>query len=231
MIYECETCEATLSPGLAVCPRCGRVFDEPVPDDARREEPDPIAILEQAPEPPVLVETVALVEAVAPEAVTGSRRKTRARGLPPSIVSLLILGLCWFGSRYWKPPPAPQPVPPARPVLAAAVRPPTDLAAHPHYAANMTTLVQKLRATGVGAEWPAFGSDDALLITPQARAAEPPVVWDADMNRRLAQGIYGEFAQTRFESGFSDGDTTACFVLVTDVSGQVVAVDFMGSLE
>ena len=95
----------------------------------------------------------------------------------------------------------------------------------------MTALVQKLGSTGVGAEWPAFGSDDMLIITPQARAAEPPVTWDVDMSRRLAQGVYGEFAQTRFESGFPDRDTTACFVVVTGTTGQVVAVDFMGRVD
>ena len=95
----------------------------------------------------------------------------------------------------------------------------------------MTALVQKLRATGAEAEWPAFGSDDILLITPQARGAEPPVAWDRDMDRRLAQGVYGDFAQTRFESGFPDGDTTACFVLVTGARGKVMAVDFMGQVE
>jgi hypothetical protein len=94
----------------------------------------------------------------------------------------------------------------------------------------MAAFVQELRATGVGAEWPAFGSNDVLLITPQARAAEPPAAWDVDTFRRLAQGVYGGFAQTRFESGFCDTDTTACFVLVTSASGQVVAVDFMGNL-
>lgn len=95
----------------------------------------------------------------------------------------------------------------------------------------MNALVQKLRATGVGVEWPAFGSNDVLLITPQTRPAEPAAVWDTNMNRRLAQGIYGAFALTRHESGFPDEDTTACFVLVTSTSGQVVAVDFMGELE
>ncbi len=219
MIYECDNCEAALGPGLTVCPRCGQVFDDPVPDDALWDEPAPTVVFE------VPVESPDSVEASAAGFVTRSGPKRRSRGLPLGVVSLFLLGLCWLGSRDW----VERSASPA--VLIPAPRPPTDLAAHPQYVVNMTALVQKLRATGVGAVWPAFGSDDVLLITPLARAAEPPVAWDADMDRRLAQGIYGDFAQTRFESGFPDGDTTACFVLVTGATGQVVAVDFMGNLE
>ncbi len=206
MVYECDNCEAALGPGLTVCPRCGQVFDEPVPADALWEEPAPAAVAEETaapPRPPV-------------------RRKSRRWS--PLATALVLLGLVWLGYRQWDAPAAPEPVP----LAASALQ--TDLAAHPQYAAQMTALVAHLRATGVRAEWPAFGSSDMLLISPQARAAEPPVAWDADAYRRLAQGIYGEFAQTRFESGFCDTDTTACFVLVTSASGQVVAVDFMGEL-
>lgn len=225
MIYECDNCEAMLGPGLTVCPRCGEAFDEPVPADALWNQPP----FDALPEPDTLPDEVLgpplLAEAAPLEAAPLSGSKPSSRHLPPSAVSLVLLGLCWLGFYYWGPPSTPVPV------LAPAARPLTDLAAHPQYAANMTVLVQKLRATGVGAEWPAFGDNDVLLITPQARAAEPPMTWDADMNRRLAQGVYGSFALTRHESGFADGDTTACFVVVTGASGQVVAVDFMGRLE
>jgi len=219
MAYECDNCEAALGPGLAACPYCGQVFDEPVPADALWEEPDFVAMSDGVGEHPILE------DAAAPEAVTSPDLRKRSREWSPSAVSLVLLGFCWLGYRHWDAPPAPEPV------LTPAASPLTDLAAHPQYAAHMTALVQNLRATGVGAEWPAFGSDDVLLITPQARGAEPPAAWDRDMDRRLAQGMYGEFAQTRFESGFPDGDTTACFVVVTGPSGKVMAVDFMGRLE
>lgn len=212
MVYECDNCEATLGPGLTVCPRCGQVFDEPVPADALWEEPAPAAVTEEIAAPP--------------DIVTPSRPPVRRkpRPWPPLATALLLLGLGWLGYRQWNAPPAP---------ISSAPVPalPTDLAAHPQYAAYMTAFVQELRATGVGAEWPAFGSNDVLVITPQARAAEPPTAWDTDMDRRLAQGIYGHFALTRFRSGFPEPDTTACFVLVTSASGQVMAVDFMGKLE
>lgn len=211
MVYECDNCEAALGPGLTVCPRCGQVFDEPVPADALWKEPAPIAVAEETAAPPDL--------ALSPRPPV--RRKPRQWS--PLATALLLLGLVWLGYRQWNAPAAPISSAPV-PLLQ------TDLAAHPQYAAHMTALVAHLRAMGVGAEWPAFGSNDVLLITPQARAAEPPVAWDADTYRRLAQGIYGEFAQTRFESGFCDTDTTACFVLVTSASGQVAAVDFMGEL-
>ena len=35
MTYECEECGATLSAGLLCCPKCGQVFDEAVPQDAK----------------------------------------------------------------------------------------------------------------------------------------------------------------------------------------------------
>lgn len=213
MVYECDNCEAALAPSLTACPRCGQVFDEPVPADALWDGPVPAAVAEGTAAPPDVVTPLRLP----------IRRKPRRWS--PLAAALLLLGLVWLGYRQWSLPAAPESVP------LPAPRPPTDLAAHSQYAAHMTVLVQKLRATGVGAEWPAFGSNDMLLVTPQARVAEPPVAWDVDMDRRLAQGIYGEFAQTRFESGFCDTDTTACFVLVTSASGQVVAVDFMGDLK
>lgn len=212
MVYECDNCEATLGPGLTVCPRCGQVFDEPVPADALWEEPAPAAVAEEIAAPP--------------DGVTPPRPPLRRkpRQWSPLAAALLLLGLVWLGYRHWDMSVAPISSAPV-PVLQ------TDLAAHPQYTAHMTAFVGHLRATGVGAEWPAFGSNDMLLITPQARVAEPPVAWDADAYRRLAQGIYGEFALTRHESGFPDTDAMACFVLVTSASGEVVAVDFMGDLK
>jgi len=220
MVYECEYCEAVLGPGLGACPFCGQVFDEAVPDDALWDGPVAVTPLVE-PEEAAPPEEVAPPEEAAPPTLrTGRRRWPQA-----AAALLLLLGLGSLGFHQWKARPTPIPI--ARPT----VRPLTDLAAHPDYAAHMTALVQKLRATGAEAEWPAFGSDDILLITPQARGTEPPVAWDRDMDRRLAQGVYGDFAQTRFESGFPDGDTTACFVLVTGARGKVMAVDFMGQVE
>ena len=239
MVYECDNCEAALGPGLTVCPRCGQVFDEPVPADALWDDLVPIEVVERAAEPSVIVEAAPLeaapleaapleaapLEAAPLEVVTRPRlRVSRHRWLRTIAAGILILELGWLGYYQWGRPIPPEPVFLSAPRLA-------DLAAHPQYAAHMTALVQQLRGTGVGAEWPAFGSDDMLLITPQARAAEPPVAWDADMDRRLAQGIYGDFVLTRHESGFPDTDSMACFVLVTSPSGQVVAVDFMGELK
>ena len=34
MIYECDECGKPLPAGVAACPVCGEVFDEPVPADA-----------------------------------------------------------------------------------------------------------------------------------------------------------------------------------------------------
>lgn len=216
MVYECENCAAALGPGLTVCPHCGQIFDEPVPDDALWDEATLVV-----PDSDLEAALPALADAAPPEAV----RSPRLSRWPRTAAVLLFLGLGWLGFRHWNAPAAPTTL------VAPFPRPPTDLAAHPHYATNMTALVQKLRAMGVGAEWPAFGSNDVLLVTPRTRAAELPMAWDADMDRRLAQGIYGDFAQTRFESGFPDSDTTACFVFVTNGSGKVMAVDFMGNLK
>ncbi len=212
MIYECDNCQVALGPGLTACPRCGQVFDEPVPADALWEEPAPDAGVETTAEPPLLA------EAAPPRQVSRRRRRW-----PQAAALLLLPGLGWLVYSHRRAPVAPTPSAPV-PILQ------TDLAAHPQYAARMTAFVEHLRATGVGAEWPAFGGNDVLVVTPQARAAEPPVTWNADMDRRLAQGIYGEFALTRHESGFPDTEAMACFVLVTSASGQVVAGDFMGDL-
>lgn len=221
MVYECETCEAVLTPGLIACPRCGQVFDEPVPDDAVADEvfvSDIIAA--ETAEPPLSS------EASLPDVIPPIRRTSRSWSVSKSwAFAALLVGLVWLGVHHWASLPVSQPLSAALPVS------PTDLVAHPQYASNMAVFVQKLRATGVGAEWPAFGSNDVLLITPQARVPEAPMAWTADMYRRLAQGIYGQFAQNRYESGFSETDTTACFVVVTSASGQIMAVDFMGDLQ
>lgn len=203
MVYECETCEAVLGPGLTVCPRCGQVFDEPVPADA-------------------LWDDVASAE---PSSAPIERAKPRRRWLRAAFAVLMLLVGVWLGYHSW------DRAAPPKPVSVPIPRPPTDLEAHPQYAARMTALLEELRATGVGAEWPAFGSNDTLVVTPQARPAEPSVTWDTDSYRRLAQGIYGHFAMTRFEAGFPEPDTQACFVIVTSASGEVVAVDFMGDLK
>ena len=217
MVYECETCEAVLGPGLTVCPRCGQVFDEPVPADALWD--DVVAVVsEERAAPPLLEE--ALPEAAAPPRPRSRRRWPRAA----AAVLVLLVGV-WLGYHSW------DRAAPPKPVSVPIPRPPTDLEAHPQYAARMTALLEELRATGVGAEWPAFGSNDTLVVTPQARPAEPSVTWDTDSYRRLAQGIYGHFAMTRFEAGFPEPDTQACFVIVTSASGEVVAVDFMGDLK
>lgn len=108
---------------------------------------------------------------------------------------------------------------------------PTDVAAHPTYAANMTAFVGSLRQTGVGAQWPAFGSNDTLLITPQTMVKGQRAEWNADLYHELAQGIYANFVFRRYESKFSDTDSTTCFVVVSDTSGKVVAVDLMGDLK
>jgi len=213
MVYECDNCEATLGPGVAVCPRCGQVFDEPVPADALWDEAVSIAVSEGVVAPPLWVEA-------APSPRQVSRRSRR---WPQAAALLLLPGVGWLVYSHRHTPVTPISAAPT-PILQ------TDLVAHPEYTAHMTAFVEHLRATGVGAEWPAFGSNDVLVITPKARAAEPPVAWDVDMDRRLAQGIYGDFVLTRHESGFPDSDAMACFVLVTSASGQVVAVDFMGEL-
>lgn len=219
MVYECETCEALLTPGLIACPHCGQVFDDPVPDDAVADEVEPTEFVPT--EVPPGEAPLEMIESGDPPV----RRTPRlwSAGRRAALVALL-LGLGWLGYRH-------ESSPPARPASIAPVVSHTDLEAHPQYAANMTVFVQKLRAMGVSAEWPAFSSNDVLLITPQSQPAEAPVAWNLDMYRRLAQGVYGQFAQNRYESGFAETDTTACFVIVTSASGKVMAVDFMGSLQ
>ena len=203
MVYECETCEAVLGPGLTVCPHCGQVFDEPVPDDALWDGAAPV----EPPGAPI------------------KRAWSRRRWPQAAAAVLLLLGGGWLGYHQW------DRAAPAKPAPVPAPRLPTDLEAHPQYASRMTAFVGELKATGVGAEWPAFGSNDMLVVTPQARLAEPSVTWDTDSYRRLAQGIYGHFAMTRFEAGFPEPETQTCFVIVTSASGEVVAVDFMGDLK
>ena len=236
MVYECETCETVLTPGLTACPHCGQAFDDPVPEDATTEIPPPPSILgesESDSEAGLTPETV-LSFPGSPELGRGglfvpllpvSRTPRWKLWAKTVAAALLLAGAVWLGYRHWAAPSTPHPV------VAALSIPPTDLAAHPQYAANMTVFVQKLRAMGVEADWPAFSSNDMLRITPQPRAAEASAAWNRDMYRRLAQGIYGHFAQNRYEAGFSETDTTACFVIVTNASGQVMAVDFMGNLQ
>ena len=213
MIYECEHCDAVLKPGLTACPRCGEAFDEPVPADAT---PDDVG------------GTFAMTAAVSPA------RPRRPSALP-RVMAGLMGALALVGTGWWLGQRQATPDRPADTVAAPAVMPPnglpTDTAAHPTYPAEMASFVNQLRATGVGAQWPAFGSNDVLVITPPAVVDGTRALWDKDTYQRLAQGVYGNFAQNRFHAGFSDTDSTTCFVIVSDPSGKVVAVDLMGAVE
>lgn len=40
MVYNCDKCNAPLSPGVRVCPRCRAKFGNPVPNDAKVPPPD-----------------------------------------------------------------------------------------------------------------------------------------------------------------------------------------------
>ncbi len=231
MIYECENCEAVLGSGLMSCPRCGHLFDEPVPDDALSDE------AEEWVESALPVESPPLVlPSVEPPPVPPTRKTRRPLRIVWSLAAALALaGLVWAGVRFAAPllitPPASdsEAVMPTTTDLSNGL--PTDVAAHPTYAANMTAFVGSLRQTGVGAQWPAFGSNDTLLITPQTMVKGQRAEWNADLYHELAQGIYANFVFRRYESKFSDTDSTTCFVVVSDTSGKVVAVDLMGDLK
>ncbi len=218
MIYECEQCEAVLGPGIISCPRCGQIFDEPVPLDALPEAGEASV----TPSPTVH-------PSMGPRA---AQRPSRRPNIALSLAGLLILACAgWIGYRYVLP--ASQPL--STVATSTAMMPsnplPTDVAAHPGYAADMMTFVGKLRASGVQAQWPAFGSNDTLLITPQTMVNGQRAEWNADLYHALAQGVYGNFVFRRYESKFSDTDSTTCFVIVSDSSGKVVAADLMGNLE
>ncbi len=208
-IYECEHCETALGPGLLACPRCGQAFDEPVPADAsvpdERETFPPSQAFEDLPP-------------------ASPRRATLFPRLAAGLTAvLLLLGLFWLGVRFLRPS-----APPAESRAAPLL---TDLQAHPAYPAAMASFVGSLHAAGVEAQWPAFGSSDTLLIMPPASIHGQRALWNADLDKRLAQGIYGSFWERRYETGFSDSDSTTCFVLVCDQSGKIVAVDLMGNVE
>ena len=239
MIYECERCDFVLSAGWTSCPRCGEVFDEPVPADALPDELEGTFALPPAPPPPAVAPPPPPVISVpvapplpAPSVAPAQpgRRPLLPRLLAGLAASLALIGTGWWlGQRH-----AAVPAPPADVSVAPASTPtdglPTDTVAHPTYAAEMAAFVNQLRATGVGAQWPA-GSNDVLVITPPAVVDGTKALWDKDTYQRLAQGVYGNFAQNRFHAGFSDTDSTTCFVIVSDPSGKVVATDLMGDVE
>ena len=208
MIYECEHCETVLGPGLLSCPSCGKDFDDPVPDDA-------------LPPDNALLPNDALLEEAEPQ----RRRRQFPRVLTAVIgVSLLLLALGWLARRTLIPVKEP----------TAAILPSvqlTEMTLHPAYATDMAVFVDKLHASGIGAQWQAFGGSDTLIIIPPTSVKGQPAVWNAALYRQLAQGIYAGFWEKRYESGFSDSDSTTCFVFVCDESGKVTAVDLMGTVE
>ena len=223
MIYECERCDAVLSPGLITCPRCGEAFDEAVPADAT---PDDVGgTFAVAPG------TRLVPLPVAAPAVRSRHPSALPRVLAGLLAALALIGTGWWLGQHQ----AAAPDKPAEGVISPAPLPqsglPTDTAAHPTYTAEMAAFVNQLKATGVGAQWPAFGDNDVLVITPPTVVDGTRALWDKDTYQRLAQGVYGNFAQNRFHAGFSDTDSTTCFVIVSDPSGKVVAVDLMGNVQ
>jgi len=211
MVYECEYCETILTAGLTACPHCGEAFDDPVPDDATL----PIS------------EAAALPPSELSQPVT-SRHPARSPRMAMGLLAVVVLlGAGWFGIRSS----LKSAYPPAVNNTGSQAIVATDLQAHPAYAASMTGLVSKLQSTGIGAQWPAFGSSDTLLITPPIVVGGQRATWNSDLYKQLAQGIYGSFWEKRYESGFSDRESTTCFVLVSDASGNIVATDLMGNVE
>lgn len=202
MVYECEHCETTLGPNLLACPNCGQDFDEPVPGDA------------------VLTEKLNLQKAVAP------RSRKRPPLIPAAILGVIVLvGAGWIGLRSFVPVKAP---------ITAATPPPvilTEMSMHPGYAAHMTSYLGKLRSSGMGAQWPAFGGSDTLLIIAPPQVKGQTLTWSETQLKQLAQGVYAGFWENRYETGFSDTDSTTCFVLVSDASGKIAAVDLMGTVQ
>jgi len=215
MIYECEHCETVLKAGMTACPRCAQAFDEPVPPDATPANPKGVAIAA-----PALPKTRA-------------KRPVRLPSMALWLIACLVLiSLGWLlGTRYNALPHLAPPAPAGSEAAEPANMLPTDLAAHVGYKKDMAGFVAKLRTTGVGAQWPAFGSNDTLLITPQAMVNGQRAAYNPDLYRELAQGVYANFVFRRYDSGFSDTDSTTCFVIVTNTSGQVVAADLMGNLQ
>ena len=214
MIYECEHCETVLGPGLLSCPNCGEDFDEPVPDDALLQE----AIL------PSLADLPLQPAIDPPRAAPPRRRKHFSRVFAAVLGISMLLVLGWLGRRVFAPVKAP-----VATILPSAQL--TEMTMHPAYAADMAAFIDKLHVSGVGAQWPAFGGSDTLLIIPPTQVKGQPAAWNATLYRQLAQGIYAGFWEKRYESGFSDSDSTTCFVFVCDESGKVTAVDLMGSVE
>ena len=214
MIYECEHCETVLGPGLLSCPNCGEDFDEPVPGDALLQEAI-LPSLADLPLPPAIDP---------PRAAPPRRRKHFSRVFAAVLGMLMLLVLGWLGRRVFAPAKAP-----AATILPSAQL--TEMTMHPAYAADMKSFIDKLHASGVGAQWPAFGGSDTLIIIPPTQVKGQPAAWNATLYRQLAQGIYAGFWEKRYESGFSDSDSTTCFVIVCDESGKVTAVDLMGSVE
>ena len=233
MIYECENCETVLGPGLMSCPRCGQPFDEPVPDDATPDEAEETGAIVTPPAlslPPVELSPLA----VPPVA----RRPSRLPKIAWRLTAVLaVSGLGWIAYPVVYPVALRLPLlrPPPTVILPAANvttdKLPTDLAAHPGYAANMAEFVRSLRASGVEAQWPAFGSADTLLITPQTMVNGQRAEWTPHLYHELAQGVYANFVFRRYEAKFSDTDSTTCFIVVSDSSGNVVAADLMGNLQ
>jgi len=202
IIYECEHCETALGPGLIACPNCGQDFDEPVPGDV---------VLTEEPNQP---------KADAP------RLRKRPPLIPAAILGVIVLvGVGWFGLHSFVPVKAP---------VTAATPPPvilTEMSMHPAYAAHMTAYLGKLRGSGMGAQWPAFGGSDTLLIIAPPLVKGQTAAWSETQLKQLAQGVYAGFWENRYETGFSDSDSTTCFVLVSDASGRIAAVDLMGTVQ
>ena len=240
MVYECENCETALGPGLLACPNCGEVFDEPVPPDATLPDhvdtafagsfpaalTDPEVQSEEewvSPPPPSVPDAPAIKQ---PIQVIIRRRVPGLPLLAAAMLGIILLvSLVWLGLRLFSPP-TPLPT-----IVSTLPAPFTEMNEHPAYAGDMKTFVAKLHASGVDAQWPAFGSTDTLLVTTPTVVRGQQAAWNTNLYKQLAQGIYAGFWEKRYETGFSDSDSTTCFVLVSDGSGKIVAVDLMGTVQ
>lgn len=224
MVYECEICKSPLPPGVTACPKCGKNFDEAVPQDAESfsrgwqsrvttsntslsEESAPtISSSASSTNPNQILannsdreywqhKAQQTKDAVQSAIASPNLRRFNQKPLFIGIGSIVIIV-----------------------VLIVLIRPHTNeyvFEQHPTYQSTMTQVINSEHTNRAKYTWPYEGHENCLLVTYPNNSNNPSETPTKNDMDRTAKAERIGFCVLRYRSGFTPEEAMNCQVSVS----------------